>query len=83
MTREAVVRGVGRWCGMDQGPSTLVNPGVVDKDEALLTERATPGLPVTLAVAADGRIEDRQIGEISAARLEELVTRLAAEATAP
>ena len=52
---------------------------VVDEDKALLTELAAPGLPVTLAVAADGRVIDRQIGQMSAARLEELLTALAAD----
>ena len=56
---------------------------VVDEDKALLTELAAPGLPVTLAVAADGRVVDRQIGEVSAARLEELLSRLVADTTAP
>ena len=56
---------------------------VVDEDKALLTELAAPGLPVTLAVAADGRVVDRQVGPVSAARLEELVSRLAAEAATP
>lgn len=56
---------------------------VVDEDKALLTEVAAPGLPVTLAVAADGRVVDRQIGAVSAARLEELASRLADDATGP
>ena len=53
---------------------------VVDRDRDLLNGLAAPGLPVTLAVAADGRIIDRQIGQMSAARLDELVSRLSAEA---
>lgn len=56
---------------------------VVDEEKALLTELAAPGLPVTLAVAADGRIVDRQLGAVSAARVEELASRLADDATAP
>lgn len=56
---------------------------VVDSDKEVLTELAVPGLPVTLAVAPDGRILDRQIGELSEARLEELVNGLAASAPAP
>lgn len=68
--------------------SVLIDLGVtyahvVDEDKALLTELAAPGLPVTLAVAADGRVVDRQVGPVSAARLEELVSRLAAEAATP
>ncbi|MBJ7453002.1 MAG: TlpA family protein disulfide reductase [Blastococcus sp.] len=53
---------------------------VVDRDKELLTELAAPGLPVTLAVAADGRILDRQIGQASAERLDELVSLLVADA---
>lgn len=53
---------------------------VVDQDKELLTELAAPGLPVTLAVAADGRILDRQIGQASAARLDELVSLLVEDA---
>lgn len=51
--------------------------------DADATPTAAAGLPVTLAVAADGRVVDRQVGPVSAARLEELVSRVAAEATAP
>lgn len=53
---------------------------VVDRDKELLTELAAPGLPVTLAVAADGRILDQQIGQASAERLDELVSLLVADA---
>ena len=56
---------------------------VVDADKRLLTELGAPGLPVTLAVDADGRIVDRQIGQMSPARLEELVSRLATSAPTP
>jgi cytochrome c biogenesis protein CcmG/thiol:disulfide interchange protein DsbE len=45
---------------------------VVDSDHELLTE-----------LAADGRVVDRQIREMSTARLEELVTGLAASAPTP
>ena len=55
-------------------------PHVVDREKELLTELAAPGLPVTLAVAADGRILDRQIGQASAERLDELVSLLVADA---
>lgn len=51
---------------------------VVDRDQNLMTELAAPGLPVTLAVDADGRIADRQIGQLSAARLEEMLAGLSA-----
>ena len=53
---------------------------VVDREKELLSALATPGLPVTLAVAADGRILDRQVGQMSAERLDQLVSRLVAEA---
>lgn len=53
---------------------------VEDPDKELLNELAAPGLPVTLAVAADGRILDRQIGQASAARLDELVSLLVEDA---
>jgi cytochrome c biogenesis protein CcmG, thiol:disulfide interchange protein DsbE len=52
---------------------------VVDRDRRLLTELAAPGLPVTLAVAADGRILDRHMGPMSADRLDELVSLLSAD----
>jgi hypothetical protein len=55
---------------------------VVDRGKQLLTELGAPGLPVTLAVAADGRILDRQIGQASADRLDELVSLLVADAAA-
>ena len=54
---------------------------VVDREKQLLTELGAPGLPVTLAVTADGRILDRQIGQASAERLDELVSLLVADAT--
>lgn len=53
---------------------------VLDQDRRLLSDLAAPGLPVTLAVAADGRILDRQIGPATAARIEELVSLLAEDA---
>ncbi|WP_231851788.1 TlpA family protein disulfide reductase [Modestobacter italicus] len=52
---------------------------VVDRDKELLTDLAAPGLPVTLAVAADGRILDRQIGQASAERFDEMVSLLVAD----
>ena len=58
-------------------------PHVVDREKDLLTELAAPGLPITLAVAADGRILARQIGEMSADRLDELVSLLAVDAATP
>lgn len=54
----------------------------VDRERELLIELGAPGLPVTLAVAADGQILDRQIGQMSAERLDELVSLLVADAAA-
>ena len=56
---------------------------VVDRERRLLDELAAPGLPVTLAVAADGRVLARQVGQMSAERLEELVDELLANGGAP
>ena len=56
---------------------------VVDQEGRLLTELGLPGLPVTLAVAADGRVIDRQVGQLSAARLDEMVAELTAGAPTP
>lgn len=53
---------------------------VVDRDKELLAELAASGLPVTLAIAGDGRILDRQIGQASASRLDELVSLLVEDA---
>ena len=55
---------------------------VVDREKKLLAALAAPGLPVTIAVAADGRILDRQVGQMSAERMDELVARLVADAAA-
>ena len=54
---------------------------VVDRDRQLATELAARGLPVTLAVAADGRILDRHMGPMSAVRLDELVSLLLTDGT--
>jgi thiol-disulfide isomerase/thioredoxin len=56
---------------------------LVDPEGRLLTELGLPGLPVTLAVAADGRVIDRQVGQLSAARLDEMVAELTAGAPTP
>lgn len=53
---------------------------VVDRERQLLTELGAPGLPVTLAVASDGRVLDRQIGQASPERIDELVSLLVAAA---
>ncbi len=50
----------------------MTYPTVVDSDRELLA-----------GLAAGGRVVDRQIGELPAARLEELVTGLAASALTP
>ena len=56
---------------------------VVDRERRLLDELAAPGLPVTLAVAADGRVLAREVGQMSAERLEGLVRELLADGGAP
>ena len=56
---------------------------VVDRERRLLDELAAPGLPVTLAVAADGRVLARQVGQMSAEQLEELVDELVADGGEP
>jgi cytochrome c biogenesis protein CcmG/thiol:disulfide interchange protein DsbE len=54
------------------GDLGVTYPRVVDSDQELLT-----------GLAADGRVVDRQIGEMPTARLEELVIGLAASAPTP
>ena len=44
-------------------------PQLADPDAAVLHRLSAPGLPVTIAVDASGRIVYRRIGEISAAQL--------------
>lgn len=56
---------------------------VVDQEGRLLTELGLPGLPVTLAVASDGRVIDRQVGQLTVARLDEMVAELAADVPTP
>ena len=56
---------------------------LVDQEGRLLAELGLPGLPVTLAVAPDGRVIDRQVGQLSAARLDEMVAELTADAPTP
>lgn len=51
-------------------------PQVVDVDGELLGTTRVRGLPVTLAVDAEGRIVDRVIGEVSAEELGRLLGRL-------
>lgn len=58
-------------------------PHVVDEEGRLLAELGLPGLPVTLAVASDGRVIDRQVGQLTVARLDEMVAKLAADAPTP
>lgn len=52
-------------------------PQVVDVEGRLLDTTRVRGLPVTLAVDADGRIVDRVIGEVAADELDLLLSRLA------
>ncbi|GAA3713958.1 hypothetical protein GCM10022204_36310 [Microlunatus aurantiacus] len=54
----------------------LVNvryPQVVDADGRLLATLRSPGLPVTVVLDRDGRVAGRQIGKVSAARLDQLI----------
>ncbi|MFC6695722.1 TlpA family protein disulfide reductase [Nocardioides daphniae] len=51
-------------------------PQVVDVDGELLDTTRVRGLPVTLAVDAEGRIVDRVIGEVSADELGRLLSQL-------
>lgn len=48
-------------------------PQLVDIDAVVLGDTRVPGLPVTLAVDADGRIVDRVIGEVSTSELDMLL----------
>ena len=56
---------------------------LVDQEGRLLAGLGLPGLPVTLAVAPDGRVIDRQVGQLSAARPDEMVAELTADAPTP
>ena len=51
--------------------------GGVDVDAVVLGYTRVPGLPVTLALDADGKVVDRVIGEISGAELSTLLDSLA------
>jgi cytochrome c biogenesis protein CcmG/thiol:disulfide interchange protein DsbE len=48
-------------------------PQVVDADGRLLAILRSPGLPVTVVLDRDGRVVGRQIGKVSAARLDQLI----------
>ena len=52
-------------------------PQLVDAEALVLADTRVPGLPVTLAVDAQGRIVDRVIGEVSEEELSGLLTSLA------
>lgn len=52
-------------------------PQLVDVDAVVLGYTRVPGLPVTLALDADGKVVDRVIGEISGAELSTLLDSLA------
>lgn len=70
--------------GSPHGPDLGVTYAhVVDADNALRTEPSARGLPITLAVAADGRIVERRVREPSADRLGELASLLAVKGTEP
>lgn len=51
-------------------------PQLVDIDGLVLADTRVPGLPVTLALDADGRVVERVIGEISEAELSTLLASL-------
>ena len=48
-------------------------PHVVDADGELLRELGVRGLPVTLALDADGRVVDRVVGQLSESELQRLI----------
>ena len=52
-------------------------PQLVDVDGVVLADTRVPGLPVTLALDADGRVVDRVIGEVSGEELATLLDSLA------
>ncbi len=52
-------------------------PQLVDVDAVVLGYTRVPGLPVTLALDADGRVVDRVVGEISDEELATLLDSLA------
>lgn len=54
-------------------------PQLVDVDGLVLADTRVPGLPVTLALDADGRVVDRVVGEISGEELATLLDSLAEE----
>lgn len=54
-------------------------PQVVDEDGALLGGLNVVGLPVTLALDEDGRIVDRQIGQLDADALERMAAAAGAQ----
>ena len=48
-------------------------PQLQDPQGVMLEDMTLPGLPVTIAVDADGQVADVQIGQLDAARLQELL----------
>jgi cytochrome c biogenesis protein CcmG/thiol:disulfide interchange protein DsbE len=59
-----------RWFLDDLG---VGYPHVVDADGELLRELGVRGLPVTLALDADGRVVDRVVGQLSESELQRLI----------
>jgi cytochrome c biogenesis protein CcmG/thiol:disulfide interchange protein DsbE len=51
-------------------------PHVVDRDGRLLSALGVRGLPVTLAVDADGRVVARSVGQVDAGELQALIDQL-------
>ncbi|WP_308222100.1 TlpA family protein disulfide reductase [Janibacter melonis] len=54
-------------------------PQLVDVDAVVLADTRVPGLPVTLAVDADGKVVGRVIGELSSSELATLLDSLSEE----
>lgn len=53
-------------------------PHAIDADAELLRELGVRGLPVTLAVDAEGRVVDRRVGQLTPEELQELIDTLLA-----
>ncbi|WP_246063965.1 TlpA family protein disulfide reductase [Blastococcus colisei] len=51
-------------------------PHAVDVDGELLKELGVRGLPVTLALDADGRVIDRVVGQLTSEELQRLIDDL-------
>jgi thiol-disulfide isomerase/thioredoxin len=65
------------WAGEFLGLMGVTYPEVVDTEGQLLGFLRSPGLPVTVVLAADGRIAGKQIGRIREQKLTDLVNEAA------